>query len=405
MQFGLVDASSDSDLDEKLDQLEKKWDDLEIPFNFPPEFHSWFKAYSREVIVKSMLRPVREKAGLGCPPSPYYTNDIESKNNILKQHLCRKPSALTDFVDSMKAMITIQRTEVEKAVASHGEYRMASQYSSLSCDQQKWFKMSSKQRQGKIASFMKASVTPSIKINTSSGIMQEQSSPLESLMLPTNMAKTIWSRARSIVEEAAIINAPGEDTAYIVRSNSGQNPSLKGTGIESLVEWYKNLKYKPNYTALAESGKPSSAGKKKLKGVTQKISRITDEADEEDFTSRIPPAEKVEATSANDDFAILLPPSQSTTQTYVSASQNSVVGDNRSVQQSQNVSVSSLGQQLVTPNPNATPIQSPQMQHHFSYMSGVHLLLLFPVYHLASLLQYLLLMLMQQLYSHNNYHL
>ena len=109
LQFGLVDASSDSDLDEKLDQLEKEWNDLQIPFNFPHKFHSWFKAYSREVIVKSMLRPVREKAGLGCPPSPYYTNDVESKNNILKQHLCHKPSALPDFVDSMKAMITIQQ--------------------------------------------------------------------------------------------------------------------------------------------------------------------------------------------------------------------------------------------------------------------------------------------------------
>ena len=32
-----------------------------------------------EVIAMSMLRPVRGKAGLGCPPSPYYTNDIESK--------------------------------------------------------------------------------------------------------------------------------------------------------------------------------------------------------------------------------------------------------------------------------------------------------------------------------------
>jgi len=41
LQFGLVDASSDSDLDKKLDQLEKKWDDLEIPFNFPPEFHQY----------------------------------------------------------------------------------------------------------------------------------------------------------------------------------------------------------------------------------------------------------------------------------------------------------------------------------------------------------------------------
>ena len=90
-------------------------------------------------------------------------------------------------------------------------------------------------------------------------------------MLSTNMARTIWSRVRPIVEEAAIINAPGEDTAYIVRSKSGQNlhyvrPTKGGgyqcdkecldyksskicahtvagsLGIEPLVAWYKNLK-------------------------------------------------------------------------------------------------------------------------------------------------------------------
>ena len=140
-----------------------------------------------------MLRPVREKSGLGCPPSPYYTKDIESKNNILKQYLHCKPSALPDFVDSMKALITNQRSEVEKAVASHGEYHLVSQYSKLACDQQKWFKMSSKQRLGKISSFMKASVIPTVEINSNSGSMQEKPSPLEALTLLVNTARTIWS--------------------------------------------------------------------------------------------------------------------------------------------------------------------------------------------------------------------
>ena len=451
LQFGLVDSSSESDLDNKLDQLEKKWDDLEIPFNFPPEFHSWFKVYCREVIAMSMLHPVQEKAGLGCPPSPYYTNDIEYKNNILKQHLHRKPSTLPDFVDSMKALITNQRTEVEKAVASHGEYRLVSQYSILACDQQKWFKMSSKQRLGKISSFMKASVIPTFESNSSSGSMQEKPSPLEALTLPVNMARTIWSRTRSIVEDAAITNAPGDDTAYIVRSNSGKRPhyvqpakgggylcdeeclgyksskicahtvaaNLKGTGIESVVEWYKKLKYKPNFTALADSGKPSSAGKKNQKGVSKKISRVihsvTDEADEEDFTSRIPPVDVGEETSlsATTDSGMLGTLSQSTSQSTGSsvcssygvvaqpqcgsASQSSVVGSNLSFQQFHNTSVpvgSALRQQ-VSRHPNVQtnvfnvtpPVQSPQVpQHHFGFISGVPPPPLFPIHPLALVL-------------------
>ena len=75
-----------------------------------------------DVIADCMIRPLREQVGLGSPPTPYYTNDIESKNNILKQHLQRKASQLPEFVESMKALITEQRSEIEKAVATYGEY-------------------------------------------------------------------------------------------------------------------------------------------------------------------------------------------------------------------------------------------------------------------------------------------
>ena len=84
-----------------------------------------------------MLRPIREKAGLGSPPEPYYTNDIESKNNILKQHVKRKSSHLPEFIEKMKELMTEQRSEIEKAVASCGEYRVVPQYSNLACDRQK----------------------------------------------------------------------------------------------------------------------------------------------------------------------------------------------------------------------------------------------------------------------------
>ena len=98
---------------------------------------------------------VREKAGLGSPPAPFYTNAVESKNNILKQHLGRKLSSLPEFVDKMKSLLTDQYQEVEKAVASCGEYRVSPRYSHLVYDKLKWFKMSVKQRENKVASFMK----------------------------------------------------------------------------------------------------------------------------------------------------------------------------------------------------------------------------------------------------------
>ena len=147
--------------------------------------------------------------------------------------------------------------------------------------------------------------------------------PLDCLLLPPNMAKTIWSRASAIVEdEAAIVQAPGDEAAYIVKSVSGQKPhyvrpakgggylcddclgyksanicahivavSLKSDKMESFIKWYKKLKCKPNFSALAESGKSITAGKKPRKGVFKKVSQqiqaTIDEVDERDFSRRI----------------------------------------------------------------------------------------------------------------------
>ena len=47
--------------------------------------------------------------------------------------------------------------------------------------------------------------------------------PLDCLLLPPNMAKTIWSRANAIVgDETAIVQVPGGEAAYIVKRVSGQ---------------------------------------------------------------------------------------------------------------------------------------------------------------------------------------
>lgn len=74
---------------------------------------------------------MRERAGLGSPPDPFYTHAVESKNNVLKQHLDRKSSTLPDFVDSMRTLLSKQLQEIEMAVASMGEYCVVPKYSHL----------------------------------------------------------------------------------------------------------------------------------------------------------------------------------------------------------------------------------------------------------------------------------
>ena len=85
-----------------------------------------------------MIRDVRESAGLGSPPEPYYTNEVESMNKLLKEEVNYQ---LPDFVEKMKVMLYQQRQEIECALIDSGQYRVASGYESLRVDSSQWFKV------------------------------------------------------------------------------------------------------------------------------------------------------------------------------------------------------------------------------------------------------------------------
>ena len=107
------DMQKMSEFDSMLTGYQNSWNELESPFNSPPQFHAWFLKNCRDTVARCMLRCVREDAGLGSLPKPYYTNEIESKNNILKQHVGRKAFQLPEFVEHMKELLHEQRKEVE----------------------------------------------------------------------------------------------------------------------------------------------------------------------------------------------------------------------------------------------------------------------------------------------------
>ena len=99
-----------------------------------------------------------EDVGLGSPPKPFYTNDNESINALLKDCLGYKKHQWGLFNAKVKEIVNQQQREVEKALIGYGEYRLRPQYSSLSVTEEKWFKLSQEQRQQCIAKFNKATV-------------------------------------------------------------------------------------------------------------------------------------------------------------------------------------------------------------------------------------------------------
>ena len=67
-----------------------------------------------------MLKPKRIQCGLGNPPDPFYTNDVESQNQVIKHQTQYKANELPDFIATMQTMIANQKQEIERAVVGVG---------------------------------------------------------------------------------------------------------------------------------------------------------------------------------------------------------------------------------------------------------------------------------------------
>ena len=303
-QLGLVDARDSSHLDEMLTMLQSVWNDREKPFNSPPVFFSWFLQYQRDVIAESMVQRVRTEAGLGNPPVPYYTNDVESKNHILKQHVYYKASELPTFVDNMKDLLQQQRKEVERSIIAQGEYKLQENYTKYGVQSVKWFTMTSDQRAKHIDKFMNAALLEP-ECESSKSSESNTSCPLSVLSLPSHFAVNMWRKAQTLSSsDDAMVLCPGNTSSWMVKSESSDRPHfVKATKcgyicdeqclafksakicahivavavrmgcLEKFLKWFNSKKESgPNLTALAEARKPKSAGKKR-KGVTKKSAK------------------------------------------------------------------------------------------------------------------------------------
>lgn len=139
MEEGLVDAADEQEFESSLSKFQPVWDAREEEFNSPPLFYNWFVTNCKEAVQTSMLKSHRISAGLGHPPEPYYTNDVESLNKVIKQQMKYKAQELPQFIESMKDLIVGQKEEIEKAIIDFGEYRLVESHKHLCVSKQKFF--------------------------------------------------------------------------------------------------------------------------------------------------------------------------------------------------------------------------------------------------------------------------
>ena len=243
---GLVDASDDCDFQNKLDGLVESWRRCESPSTANIEkFIEYFTAKKASIIRETMLRPIREECGLGCPPDAFTTNASESVNSILKRKVDYKRNELPEFIDKVKELVQEQQREVERAVVGRGKYRLREQYRNLEIPESKWFTMNAEQRTKHLSRIHSTAVSEPSECCLASysapseSDLPEQTSDAPSLSvdlesaskqvnIPLKCLEGIWGKASQLITlDNAIVPAPGQDPeARMVLSYSGKMPHM-----------------------------------------------------------------------------------------------------------------------------------------------------------------------------------
>lgn len=140
---GLVDCSTEGELEEKLLHLQDDWDDREMlaTSTVDPKFHEWFMAYQAPNMKSKMLKPLRQSVGLGVIPELYTNNPNEYTNARIKEKVDYKILELNVFCQKMKELVDTQTCNIERAFTmDNGPLVVASKYAENKENPKMWVK-------------------------------------------------------------------------------------------------------------------------------------------------------------------------------------------------------------------------------------------------------------------------
>ena len=85
-----------------------------------PQFHAWFVKYKASEMKFTVIKSVREKAGItvGDTAPEFYTNSL---NHMLKDMVNHSKSGLNELIDHMIESVKQQDNELKRAVCRVGD--------------------------------------------------------------------------------------------------------------------------------------------------------------------------------------------------------------------------------------------------------------------------------------------
>lgn len=177
-----------------------------------------------------MIKEVRTNAGLGNPPTSFYTNVPESANAVIKRAVNFRESEMASFAMKLAQLVKRQREDVRGALLNSGPYKLGEEYTDLQLTKQRWFSMSSGQRS---AHENKSEKTWQTEDDDQEHQNEEQRATCLSIKaeeanlstVPTQQVKHVFRKAQSLLsKENGVVTAPGSNgTAFMVESQTSLN--------------------------------------------------------------------------------------------------------------------------------------------------------------------------------------
>ena len=212
LQTGIVDADTEEEFVVLVESLKEVWDEREKLYNNPPQFYAWFMKYCKMEVQNTMLKPKRICCGLGNPPTPFYTNDVESQNNVIKHQTHYEAKELPEFVATIQTMIANQKEEIIRAIAGIGEYQIVKKYQHLQVEALKFCQMTENQKQNHVSAFFSASLSSCGPKNVHESVHSlpeastsycQPTNVLLQLPLPSYVATKIWNDADELLKDGS----------------------------------------------------------------------------------------------------------------------------------------------------------------------------------------------------------
>lgn len=231
---GLYDADSAEHFQSQMAVLKTRWTSSHQNGSV---FYEWFNKNKSAKFVDHLISPVRQRAGLGCPPSRFTTNRSERTNGVIQDYVKRKcGQQLVDvftFSVKLKELVDMQEKEVELAVVNKGEYVLHPAYRELHVTASQWAQMTYDQQQAAVKKVHLCNVedVSRTEVTSVAEAVSEVTNPILKVILdsgvdwiPRDTLMFLAEKAAKLESERTVVELPSTGTTETVVVPSKSNP-------------------------------------------------------------------------------------------------------------------------------------------------------------------------------------